>query len=53
MLHKDTFLSGILIGLAAFIVGSFLFKSINWLMVNYFFKGSFGGVRDSHIKQAK
>lgn len=49
MLQRDTLLSGICIGLAAFIVGSFLFKTINWLMVNLLFKGSFGGVREQFV----
>lgn len=49
MLHKDTFFSGILIGLAAFFVGSSFFKLLNWLMINYLFRGSFGGVREQFI----
>lgn len=49
MLYKDTFFSGILIGLAAFFVGSSSFKLLNWLMINYLFKGSFGGVREQFI----
>ncbi len=49
MLQRDTLLSGILIGLAAFLVGSFLFRALNWLMVNWLFKGSFGGVREQFI----
>lgn len=49
MLDKDTFFSGILIGLAAFFVGSSFFKLLNWLMINYLFRGSFGGVREQFI----
>jgi len=49
MLRKDTFLSGVIIGLAAFVTGSYLFKSINWLMINYFFNGSFAGVRPQFV----
>ena len=49
MLQRDTILSGALIGLAAFVVGVFLFKGINWIMINLLFKGSFGGVREQFI----
>jgi len=49
MLQKDSLLAGIIIGISSFIVGSLLFKSLNWVMINILFSTSFTGVREQFI----
>jgi len=49
MLQRDTLLSGVILAILAFFAGSLLFKTLNWLMVNYIFANSYTGVREQFI----
>lgn len=49
MLQKDSFISGAILGLLAFISGSLLFRGLNWLLVHHIFNGSYSGVREQFI----
>jgi len=49
MLQQDTLLSGAVLAILAFFAGSLLFRTLNWLMINYIFSNSYTGVREQFI----
>jgi len=49
MFKKDSLLSGIILGAAAFWVSSLLFKALNNLFIHHIFPNQFSGVRAQFI----